>query len=130
MAQRAMSAFTWGINGSLSSWTWFGAEGPNALILPTGLQGTRLLFVATERLASNDGAPDEAAAQDLYDLDGNRVAVRIPASIPAAGVRVVFWPGAIRAHGWLALRSVDAADQPQAQSSARAAAWLVSTDDD
>lgn len=122
MALREAKAITWAAGASLSSWTWFGVEAPTALVLPVGMEGARLLFVGTENGA--DGLANASAAQDLYDMDGNRVALRIPASIPAAGARVVFWPGALHAQGWLALRAVNASDADQVQSEARAATWL------
>lgn len=110
---------TWEANASLSSWVWFGTEAPTGLVLPAGMNGSRLALVGTESDA--DGEANGSAAQDLYDVNGDKVVL----AIPAAGGRIVFLPDVLRAQGWIALRSETSAGAAQNQASARSASWLA-----
>lgn len=115
---RKREPFTWGQNESLSGWTWFGAQAPNALDLPAAMDGTRLVFLAAE--TGGDGNVAPSTAQVLVDFEGTRVGLAA-----AAGARVVFRPEVLRNQGWIALRSVQAdGTTPVAQTAARTAHWL------
>lgn len=61
MSRREIRPVTWAAGQSLSSWTWFGAEGPSAVVLPAGMSGTQLAVVATESGAGGDADPAQAA---------------------------------------------------------------------
>lgn len=116
---RKVLPLTWVANVSLSSWEWFGAEAPTGLVLPAGMDGSRLAFVGTETGA--DGRANPNVAQDLYDVNGDKVVL----AIPVGGGRIVFLPDVLRAQGWIALRSETSAGAAQNQASARSASWLV-----
>jgi hypothetical protein len=122
MARRETRAVTWGASASLSSWTWFGADAPNGLVLPAGMDGAQIAFVGTESGADGNANPE--AAQDLLDVTGTKVTL----ALPAAGGRIVYQPDALRAQGWIALRSETGVGAAQNQAAPRAATWLWPVD--
>lgn len=114
MQYNGRQALAWESGASLSSFTWFGPEAPNAISLPAGMDGVSLVFVGAENAAGT-------GAEDLLDpVDASKVAI----AVPAGGGRLVWAPDCLRAQGWIALRSETVAGAPQNQGAARAATWL------
>ena len=108
----------WANGASLSGFIWFGAEAPNGIDLPAGMDGNRLALVRARTGA--DGNVDAATAEDILDITGAKLTL----PITAAGNPIVFDPILLRGLGWIGLRSELSNGNAQAQAAARTATWL------
>ncbi len=123
MIQLAEKTITWAQGRDTSAWFQFGTDAPNGLDLPQGFEGRKLLLLGARSLSDGSGM-DPATVRRLFDIDGGLVMLSIPTEVSAEPVGLVWSPFALRARGWIALRSVDAAMAPVTQSQARSVVWL------